>query len=155
MSFTAPADSGGHTIIKYGVQAYTDSGATTTHGSVVYGDASPITVTGLTDGTDYYFTVLAVNSWSTLVVGSVEEVPGAGDGDVSAVTSPATVPGHVPGAATAVGGVSGDRSVTVSWTAPSDTGGGTIAYYTVFAEPPPSIDGLTGESIAAAAAPPP
>ncbi|MNI23718.1 Endo-1,4-beta-xylanase A precursor [compost metagenome] len=54
VSFTAPANNGGSAITGYEV--------TVSPGNVVvYGTASPITVTGLVNGTSYTFTVKAVN----------------------------------------------------------------------------------------------
>lgn len=55
VAFTAPASAGGATITGYTVTA-SPGGATAT------GAASPITVTGLTNGTSYTFTVAATNS---------------------------------------------------------------------------------------------
>lgn len=55
VSFTAPASDGGAAISSYTVTA-SPGGATAT------GGASPITVTGLTNGTSYTFTVTAANS---------------------------------------------------------------------------------------------
>ncbi|WP_429941225.1 putative Ig domain-containing protein [Agrobacterium vitis] len=69
VSFTAPASNGGAAITSYTVTA-SPGGATAT------GSASPITVTGLTNGTAYTFTVTATNS--------------AGTGAASAATSAVT-----------------------------------------------------------------
>ncbi|WP_281168524.1 S-layer homology domain-containing protein [Anaerovorax odorimutans] len=58
ISFTAPSDNGGSEITAYVV--------TTSPGSIsVTGTSSPITVTGLTNGTTYTFTVKAVNGAGT------------------------------------------------------------------------------------------
>ena len=62
ISFTAPADTGGSTITSYTV---TSSGGQTATGS-----ASPITVTGLTNGTAYTFTITATNTIGTSVASS-------------------------------------------------------------------------------------
>ncbi|GHV51256.1 hypothetical protein FACS1894181_12850 [Bacteroidia bacterium] len=56
VTFTAPASNGGATIIGYTVTAVEDGTKTAT------GAASPITVSGLTNGTAYTFTVTATNS---------------------------------------------------------------------------------------------
>lgn len=58
VSFTAPASDGGAAITGYTVTA-SPGGITAT------GSASPITVTGLTNGTAYTFTVTATNSAGT------------------------------------------------------------------------------------------
>ncbi len=55
VSFTAPANSGGDTITGYTVTSSPD-------GLIGSGAASPIAVTGLTNGTAYTFTVTATNS---------------------------------------------------------------------------------------------
>ena len=58
VSFTAPASDGGAAVISYTVTA-SPGGITAT------GNSSPITVTGLTNGTAYTFTVTATNSAGT------------------------------------------------------------------------------------------
>ena len=58
VSFTAPASDGGAAVISYTVTA-SPGGITAT------GDSSPITVTGLTNGTAYTFAVTATNSAGT------------------------------------------------------------------------------------------
>ena len=71
VSFSAPADDGGHTIISYTVGAYTantGTGASPAADFTGAGDSSPITVTGLTAGTAYYFNVRATNSWAGLQI---------------------------------------------------------------------------------------
>ena len=56
VSFTAPSDVGGSAITGYRVQDGTGA-----HGAS--GSASPITVTGLTNGTNYTFNVWAINAF--------------------------------------------------------------------------------------------
>jgi hypothetical protein len=80
VSFTAPVDNGGSGITEYTV--------TSTPGSITAtGNASPITVTGLTNGTSYTFTVRATNA----VGDSAESAP-----------SNSVTPSGVPGAPTNV-----------------------------------------------------
>jgi hypothetical protein len=72
------------------------------------------TVTGLTNGTQYSFTVLASNT------------VGPGPASDPVVVTPATVPGKPTGIAV----VRGNQSVNVSWVAPAN-GGAPITGYTV------------------------
>jgi hypothetical protein len=112
VSWTAPAYSG--TIGLYTAISAPDGAACTTAG------ATSCTVTGLTNGTGYTFTVSAANSMGT----GLPSAP-------SAAVTPATV----PGAPTAVSALRGNAAVLVSWTAPLATGGSAISGYTVISSP--------------------
>ena len=59
VAFTAPASNGGSAITGYTAKAYAGGAATALTGA---GTASPITVSGLSNGTAYTFTVYATNS---------------------------------------------------------------------------------------------
>ncbi|MDD0812379.1 fibronectin type III domain-containing protein [Curvibacter sp. RS43] len=113
VAFTAPAFTGGAAITGYTVTV-------SPGGATFNGAASPINVTGLTNGTVYTFTVKATNI--------------AGSGLASTATS-AVAPSTVPGAPTGVVGTAGDGRVTVAFTAPASDGGGAITAYTVTASP--------------------
>ncbi|MEI7553616.1 MAG: fibronectin type III domain-containing protein, partial [Verrucomicrobiota bacterium] len=123
VAFTPPADTGGAAILAsngYTVTATPVGGGTPITTS---GDASPITVTGLTNGVSYTFTVSATNA--------------AGTSSASA-TSAALTPAAVPGAPTGVTGTVGNGQASVSFTPPADTGGAPILAsngYTVTATP--------------------
>jgi hypothetical protein len=79
-------------------------------------------VTGLTNGTPYLFRVAAINSVGT----------GTYSNPSNAVTPDAmTTPNHLPDAPTDIIGTAGDAQVTLSWTAPVNTGSGPITGYTV------------------------
>jgi hypothetical protein len=115
VAFTAPSWNGGATITGYT--------ATSTPGSLVgTGASSPITVTGLTNGTAYTFTVHATNS--------------AGNSAESAASNSVTPRVlTVPGAPTIGTATAGDSSATVAFTPPADNGGATITGYTATSTP--------------------
>jgi len=113
VSFTAPANNGGADITGYTV--------TSTPGSFTgTGATSPITVTGLTNGTSYTFTVHATNS-----VGNSAE----------SSASTAIIPATVPDPPTAVSASAGNTQATISFTAPANNGGADITGYTVTSTP--------------------
>ena len=76
-------------------------------------------VTGLTNGVSYTFTVTATNLW----------------GSSAGTTSNAVVPAVIPAAPTTVTATAGNAQATVSWLAPSNTGGLVISGYTVTSLP--------------------
>lgn len=76
VAFTAPTDVGGSAITGYRVQDGTNA-----HGAS--GSSSPVTVTGLTNGTSYTFKVWAINAFGY-----------SAPSDASAAVTPATPPGQ-------------------------------------------------------------
>ena len=117
VTFTAPSSDGGLAITSYTVTA-TDSTNPANGGQTQTGTSSPITVTGLTNGDSYTFTVTATN--------------GAGTGPASAPSS-AEVPATLPGAPTIGTATAGNARASVTFTAPSSDGGAAITSYTVTA----------------------
>ena len=113
--FTPPADDGGAAITSYTVTATGGAAPTTATGT-----ASPIAVEGLTNDTQYTFTVHAENA-----VGAGEESAASDTVTPRAAT--------VPGAPTGVSAVARDGAADVSFTPPADTGGAAITTYTVTA----------------------
>jgi hypothetical protein len=119
VAFTAPANIGGSSITSYTATSspggFTGTGAT-----------SPVTVSGLTNGIAYTFTVTATNSYGTGTASSA-----------SNSATPYTIPGAPTiGSATATG----SSTATVSFTAPASNGGSTITSYTAVSSP----GGITG-----------
>ena len=116
VSFIAPSYN------NTGITSYTVTATPVGGGTAVIasGSTSPITVTGLTNGTAYTFTVKATNS--------------VGTGSASSASS-SVIPVTVPGAPTAASGVSGNTQAVVSFTAPVSNGGASITSYTVTATP--------------------
>src|SRR4029079_2668050 len=121
VSFTAPAGP---------VESYTVTASP--GGASATGTASPIVVGALTNGSSYTFTVHATNA--------------SGDGPESAA-SDAVTPAGPPGAPTAPSAVPGDGQATVSFAAPSSTGGAPVSYYTATASPGGQSASSTGSPI--------
>jgi hypothetical protein len=119
VAFTAPAVTGGADITKYILKSST--------GKTVEGTSSPITMTGLTNGTSVTFTLSAVNS--------------AGTGTSSA-SSASVTPNNItkPTAPTNVNVTNSDGSVTVSWATPSSDGGSAITGYRITQDSTKTVD---------------
>jgi predicted phage tail protein len=117
LSWDPPASDGGSRVSGYNVYQGTSPGGEATtpvNGSPV--TSTSYTVTGLTNGSTYYFTVEAVNA----------QGPGTASGEVPAV--PVTVPGP-PGGLTAA---PGDAKVTLVWDPPASDGGSRVSGYNVY-----------------------
>jgi predicted phage tail protein len=86
---------------SYNIYWSTTTGVTTANGTKITGVTAPYTLTGLTNGTTYYFVVTAVNS----------------DGESTASTGVNATPTATPppAAPTGVTAVVGDLQATVSW----------------------------------------
>ena len=112
VTFEAPISDGGSPIASY-IATSNPEGKT---GSVTQSGSGTITVTGLTNGTPYTFTVTATNAIGT-------STPSAASSSVT----PATLPG-VP---TNVAATAENNQATVTFDAPISNGGSTITGYTV------------------------
>ena len=117
VNFAAPDADGGAAITSYTVTA-ADSTTPANGGETATGSGSPVTVSGLTNGDTYTFTVTATNS------------DGAGP---SSAPSNAVVPATVPGAPTIAAATAGDAQANVNFAAPGTDGGAAITSYTVTA----------------------
>jgi titin len=118
LTWTAPSSNGGSAITGYQVQVATSATGTYSNaaGCSTTSTTASCTATGLTNGTTYFFKVAAINA--------------VGTGSYSAASSGVT-PAGVPGAPTAVAGTAGNTQVSLTWTAPSSTGGSAITGYQV------------------------
>jgi len=138
VAFTAPIYTGSSAISNYTVTTYN---GITQVGSPATSSSSPIVVSGLSNGTNYTFTVKANNS-------TVSSVPGTAAVAACVVPDAPTI-----GTATASASVSGQATVT--FTASGNNGGSVITGYTATSSPDSksgysttagtiTVNGLTG-----------
>lgn len=114
VSFSPSASNGGSVITSY-------TATSTPGGFTASGLSSPLTVTGLVNGTTYTFAVKANNaagSSASITTNTVTPAAPAGGATVS-------------GAPTAVSALVGNTQATVSFSAPANNGGSAITLYTV------------------------
>jgi len=130
VSFTAPTDNGGSAITGYTVTSIPAGGVDTNAGT----NGTTHTITGLTNGTSYTFTVHAINS----VGNSVESVP------TVSVTPAAAGATTVPDAPTGLVVTGGNSQATVVFGAPANDGGSAITGYTVTSIPAGGVDTNAG-----------
>lgn len=112
LNWAPPQWDGGNTISAYDVAQRTDGGTWVTV-DTLWG--STATVTGLVNGTEYEYRVVASNE------------AGAGASSTTATTTPRTIP-DAPRTLAAEPGVG---SVTLTWSPPTDDGGAQVAGYVV------------------------
>jgi hypothetical protein len=112
VTFTAPAPNGGPTITSY--TATSSPGGFT--GTLSGAGSGTITVSGLTNGTAYTFTVTATNV--------------NGTSSASAASNSVT-PRTVSGAPTSLTATAGNNQVALTWTAPTSDGGSAITDYLI------------------------
>ncbi len=118
LSWTAPVFTGYTNITDYVIQYSTSAtfaSSVTTFSDGVSSSTST-TVTGLTNGTAYYFRVAAVNT--------------VGPSQYSSISS-SVIPVTTPSAVTSLSATASDRTITATWSAPTSDGGTAVSSYTV------------------------
>jgi len=139
LSWTAPGSDGGAGISGYLIYQGTSPGgeaATPVNGSPV--SATSYTVTGLANGTTYYFKVAAVNDAKRQGSdsGEASATPVSAAASASATTSTSkgsgTAASSAPGGPTGLTATAGDARVSLSWIAPASDGGSPLARYLVY-----------------------
>ncbi len=126
LSWPAPPATGSGAVTGYNIYESTAPGH---EPSTPLNGTTPVTgttyaVTGLADGTRYYFEVTALDT--------------AGEGAPSNEAS--AVPGGTPGAPVSVAATAGNAQVSLSWAPPSATGGA-ISSYNVYMSTTPGLEG--------------
>ncbi|MGA1037844.1 MAG: beta strand repeat-containing protein [Ilumatobacteraceae bacterium] len=111
VAFSAPGFTGGVDLTPYTITATPTSGTAISETGCA---ASPCTIGGLANGTEYTLTVIANN------------IAGAGP---ASVASPAVTPATRATAVTTLAATPGNGTLRVTWGAPADFGGGTFTRY--------------------------
>ena len=115
VSFTPPLNDGGSPILNYIVTSNPENISTS-------GSNSPISISGLTNGQTYTFTLVAVNSVGSSVVSSASN---------SIIPSSNTSPVWPPTAPLNLEGISGEKLITLTWNAPTVDGGSPVTGYKI------------------------
>ena len=115
ISWSAPRSDGGSSIQNYLIISSPDNLTVR-----VSGNATTTSITGLTNGTSYSFTVEAIND-----IGSSKK---------SISTTPIEILGP-PSEPTAVTAEAGDSTATLTWKSPSDSGGRRVSGYRIMITP--------------------
>ncbi|HWG72759.1 MAG TPA: fibronectin type III domain-containing protein, partial [Acidimicrobiales bacterium] len=117
LTWTAPASDGGSAITGYNVyEGTTAGGESTTPVNSSPLIATTYTVTGLNNGTTYFFTVEAVNTV----------------GNSGASNEVAATPVAPPAAPTLLPATGGNAQVSLTWTAPTSNGGSAVTGYDIY-----------------------
>jgi len=130
VSWLAPPSAGGSGATSYSVY---ESATPVFQGSKLRATVRGLddTVTGLTNGTRYYFWVTASNGASASSPSST----------VSATPAAPAAPVTAPGAPTGLQAIGGEDHVTLSWSAPASTGGSPVTGYRIYVGTTPALRG--------------
>jgi hypothetical protein len=119
LNWAPPADNGGGSIVNYFIETY--QGGVNLLANSCTTPTTSCTVTGLTNGTTYSFRLVAENA--------------LGRSNASTLSASATPQATAPSAPGIVSVSPGNSQATVSWIAPSSSGGSAITGYTVTSSP--------------------
>jgi fibronectin type III domain protein len=134
LSWSAPGSDGGSPVDSYVIEG----GTSPSGGGImekVGGSRHTATISGLTNGTTYYFRVHAENAYGDGVSATAPVTP----------QDPGSVPGSrsVPGPPAGLKASSGGGFIALSWSPPTSTGGSPITGYHVYEGSSPSLVGAT------------
>ena len=142
-------------LVGYNIVEGTSSGGESTqaNGSLLDSATSSYTVSGLTNGTTYYFQVEGVTQSGTPSgAPSASTPPGTSSFLSNEVSATPEATSSVPGAPSGLRADPGDSQVTLSWTAPEPVGGSLVTGYDIYlgrsqgGESESPIDQVTGTS---------
>jgi fibronectin type 3 domain-containing protein len=140
LSWAAPVSNGGSPVTGYIV--YMSTSATSRGTALATVTGNTYTATGLANGTKYYFRVIAVNA--------LGEGPASAQVAVSpGVVAPPPPAVSPPGAPTALMAGAASAQVSLSWSAPSVTGGSPVTGYNVYMSTVPGSGGAKIASVRA------
>jgi len=138
LAWAPPAANGGSAVTGYKVYLSTAPGSKGTDLATV--TTTGYTATGLSNGTKYYFRVTAINA--------LGQGPASAQVSVTpAVTPPPPPPISPPGAPSALMVGVASAQVSLSWTAPSTTGGSPVTGYNVYMSTAPGVAGAKVASV--------
>jgi fibronectin type 3 domain-containing protein len=138
LAWAPPVSNGGSAVTGYNVYLSTAPGSKGTDLATV--TTTGYTATGLSNGTKYYFRVTAINA--------LGQGPASAQVSVTpAVTPPPPPPISPPGAPAALMVGVASAQVSLSWTAPSTTGGSPVTGYNVYMSTAPEVAGAKIASV--------
>lgn len=117
LDWDSPISNGGSAITDYAIQYSSDDGSSWNTYSDGTSTATDATVSGLTAATTYVFRVAAINA--------------IGQGPYTAKSSPIELTASNPDPPTGVSGTRGNAQVSLTWTAPGNTGGVALSDYVI------------------------